>query len=274
MDDMNTENPMHPSDPVENNEPELSHSDKMVGVFTEPSATFEQAAKFPPRTVDWLLPMFIIFLLVAASNIILMNNDQIAYEVKEKQREKMEEGFSEAVKEGRMTQQEAEDQMNEMEKRMDVRSPFAIVITFVSTLVGGFIFFFLMVLVYYLFSRFVLKGDGNYSSALVSLGLPAYITIIQVVLAAVISFTLGRLVNDTSAAALMNADRSTLLGWFLAKIDPISIWSYIVVGIGLAKMFKSSDTRKYIIMVFSVWILGTLLLHFIANAVPFLKMFR
>ncbi len=36
----------------------------------------------------------------------------------------------------------------------------------------------------------------------------------------------------------------TLTGWFLAKIDPISIWAYIVLSIGLAKMFKSESTEN------------------------------
>ncbi|HEX9741018.1 MAG TPA: hypothetical protein VGA29_09590, partial [Ignavibacteriaceae bacterium] len=48
---------------------ELSHTDKMTGIFTEPSATFERIAKFTVKTVDWFLPMLILFLIVAITRI-------------------------------------------------------------------------------------------------------------------------------------------------------------------------------------------------------------
>ena len=41
----------------ESEEMELNHSDKMIGVITEPTSTFSKIAKFPPKTMDWFLPM-------------------------------------------------------------------------------------------------------------------------------------------------------------------------------------------------------------------------
>jgi hypothetical protein len=69
----------------------------------------------------------------------------------------------------------------------------------------------------------------------------------------------------------MGVDKATILGWLLAKLDPFSIWAYFVLSIGLAKMFKSQATGKYFIMVFGLWIVGGLLVWYVAKAVPFLS---
>jgi hypothetical protein len=84
---------------------------------------------------------------------------------------------------------------------------------------------------------------------------------------------LGKMMMDTSVASFMGNDKTTFAGWALAKVDPISIWSYIVLSIGLAKMFKSKSTGKYYVLVFGVWLIGMFLLFMLAQAVPFLQNF-
>lgn len=240
--------------------PELSHSDKMAGIFSEPAATFAHTAAFPPRTIDWLLPVVLLFLLIGVSNFLLMRNPEIAFQLKQQQSEKIEE----LVESGTLTREQADQQLENMSKMTE--GAIGGVITFIGILVGGSIFFFLIVLVYFVVAKLIFKDDGNYSSALVASGLPSYIVMIQVVLAAILSIVMGRLINDTSVAALMDVDRASTLGWLLAKIDPITIWAYIVVSIGLAKMFKSENTGKYFALVFGLWIFGSLIWHFVSQA--------
>jgi hypothetical protein len=243
--------------------PELSHSDKMAGIFTEPTATYSQTAAFPPRTIDWLLPLLLLFLLIGITNFILMKNPDISYSMKQQQVEKI----NELVENKKLTQEQADQQLDNINKFSD--STIGSVITFVGILVGGSIFFFLIVLIYFMVAKLFFKDDGNYSSALVAAGLPSYIVMIQVILAALLSFVFGRLINDTSVAALMNVERSSLVGWALAKIDPITIWAYFVTAIGLSRMFKSANTVKYLILVFGLWIFGSLIWTFISQSLGF-----
>jgi hypothetical protein len=84
---------------------------------------------------------------------------------------------------------------------------------------------------------------------------------------------LGKMMMDTSIASFMGSDKTTITGWFLARIDPISIWSYIVLSIGFAKMFKSESTGKYYGLVFGVWLIGMFILFQLAQAIPFLQNF-
>ncbi|MEO8398434.1 MAG: YIP1 family protein [Ignavibacteriaceae bacterium] len=255
-------------------EDELSHSDKMIGIFTEPSKTYEQTAKFPPKTIDWFLPIALLMLLVFLSQVLIMNNEEIAYQTKKDKMEKVEKQFDQMVKEGKMTREKADQAAEGMQKQFEMaNTPLGKIIQFVAIFIFGFIFFFIVTGIYFLFSKFVLKGEGTYKSAMVANGLTGYIVMVQIILAAILAFVFGRLVSDTSAAALMNIDKNTIAGYLLAKIDPVTIWVYIVLGIGLAKMFKSDSTTKYLIMVFAVWIFGSLIFFALGQVLPFLQNF-
>ncbi len=251
-------------------EQELSHTDKAIGIITAPIETFEKIAKYPPKTMDWFLPVLILCAVIALTQILLMTNPEIAFQAKQKQMEAIQKSFDEAVAKGRMTQQQADEQLSRIEERMAGGGAIQYVVSTAGIFIAVFIFFFILCGIYFLLSKFALKGDGVYASALVVDGLVSYIGLIHVILAAILAFAFGRLMRDVSLASLMDMDKSSFTGWLLAKIDPLSIWAYAVLSIGLAKMFKSQSMGKYFIMVFGLWIIGGLLLWFIANAVPFL----
>ncbi|MCH8169767.1 MAG: YIP1 family protein [Bacteroidetes bacterium] len=253
-------------------EVELSHSDKMIGILSEPSKTFESLSKFPLKTIDWLLPIFLLLLFVAVSRIIVLNNDEIKFDVKQKQIAKIEEGLQKSVEDGTLTQQEADQRLDTIHEQMDkFGGTIGTVIQTVSIFIVGFIIFFITTGIYYLFVKFLLKGEGTYNSALVVNGLTAYIGIITVIVAAILSLVFSRMFNDVSIAAFMNADKSTILGFILGKLDIITIWAYIVLSVGFAKMFKSASTGKYYGLVFGLWIIGSFILFLLSKSFPFLN---
>lgn len=252
-------------------EEELNHTDKMIGIITAPKETFEKIAKFPPKTMDWFLPVLVLCIVVALTQILVMTNPNIAYQAKQKQLSAIQKNFDDAVAKGRMTQEQADEQIGRIEDRMASMGGLEYVISSVSIFIVVFIFFFILSVIYFLLSKFALRGDGVYASALVANGLASYIGIIHVILAAIFAFAFGRLMRDVSLASLMDVDKSSIAGWLLAKVDPLTVWAYAVLSIGLAKMFKSQTTGKYFIMVFGLWIVGGLLLWFVAKVVPFLS---
>ncbi len=255
----------------ESSEQELNHTDKMVGIITSPVETFEKIAKFPLKTLDWLLPVLILCVVIALTQILVMTNPEIAFQAKQKQLESIEKGFDDAVAKGRMTQQQANEQMAVIEERMASSGAITYVFQTVGIFIFVFVFFFILSGIYFLLSKFALKGDGTYVSALVSDGLVSYIGIIHIILASILAFAFGKMMRDVSLGSLLDMDKSSIVGWLLAKVDPLSIWAYSVLSIGLAKLFKSQSMVKYFIMVFGLWIVGGLLLWFVAKAVPFLS---
>ncbi|HSD63352.1 MAG TPA: hypothetical protein VLB50_06115 [Ignavibacteriaceae bacterium] len=250
-------------------EEELSHTDKMVGVFAEPGTMYEKTSKFPPKTIDWLVPLIVMIIFSIISSYIVLSNPEIAYNIKHEQLAKIEKSFQDMVNKGQITKEQAQEQMSKIEERMEGGT--SIVQTIVFTIVKVFLFFFIVTGIYFITARFIFKGEGTYASAMVANGLTAYIDVIQVILATILTISLGRLVQDTSIASLMHIEKSTFAGFFLGKLDIISIWSLAVVSIGLAKMFKSERMVKYFVFVFGLWIIWGLLIFGIGQAIPFLQ---
>lgn len=249
---------------------ELSHSDKMIGVFSEPAKTFQITSLFPTRTKDWVIPLLILFALIGIIRSISMMNEEVMYEAK-KQQYKM---IDEMVEKGTMTREQGDQALERIDQQMAfMKGPIGWVINIVSTMIFGFIFFFIIAGIYFLFIKTILKGDGTYQHTLVASGLTAYISMVQILVGGILTFVLGKIIMDTSIINFLDVDKKTILGFVLAKIDPISIWAYAVLGIAFAKLFKSKDTTKYIIMVFVLWILGGLLFFFLGKAFPFLAAF-
>jgi len=270
MDPIDTNGPEEEVTGAETVEPgngELSHSDKMIGVFSEPAKMFDLTSKFPPRHKDWVIPIIILMVLVGITRTISMMNEEVFLEAKQKQIA----GIEKMVENGTLTQEQGDQAINRIDQQMEfMRGPVGWVINIVSTLIFGTLFFVIVAGIYFLFIKFLLKGEGTFASTLVASGLVGYISIIQVIIAAILTMAFGKIVEETSLAALMGSNKSTIIGWLYGKIDPISIWAYIVLSIGLAKMFKSKSTGKYYALVFGLWLVGTLLFFFVAKAVPFL----
>ena len=251
---------------------DFGHTDKVIGLFTSPTATFERIAKYPPKAIDWVVPLIILMLLVVISNLTMMNNQEIAYQMKQKQIESTEKGINQAVAEGKMTKEQADAQITRMEEYFN--SPLSKILATVGILIVLPIVFFAVTGIYLLFVKFALKGEGTYASALVANGMTLYIGMIDVVIAGILAFVFGRLLSDVSIASLINSDKSMITGFILSKLDIITIWGMAILSIALAKMFKSATTGKYYGLIFGIWIFWSVFSFWLGKAVPFLNFNR
>ena len=254
---------MSPVEPEE--EAELSHTDKLVGVFTEPGKTFEKMAKSGAKTSDWLIPLVILIAVIVLS-VILKGMDP---QIKLQQKQEAEQRIQEMVDNGTITQEQADQQMQRMEQFQS--GPFMIITTAISTIIISFIVFFIISGLLMLFVKLILKGEGTYKDAMSAYGLPYYILIIMWIVIVILSLVMGKSFQSTGVSAFMDLDKGSLVNFILSKVDVFSIWFYAVLSIGFAKMFKSPTTGKYFILIFGLWISVSLIFFFIAKAVPFLR---
>ena len=240
-------------------------------MFIEPGKTFEVMSKFPPKTSDWLLPLFILLLVVSLTRILVMSNEEVFFDFKQNQIQQTEKYLDGMIAKGQMTREQADEQIEQAKQRIDMgRTPVGMIFQTIFIFIIVFIIFFTMATIYFAVVKLILKGNGGFTSVLVGYGLPIYIVMLQVIVASIVSLALGRLLLDTSAASLMNLDKTQISGFLLSKIDPFSIWVYSVISIGLAKMLKSSSSRKYFAMVFGIWIIGGFLIWLLGRVVPVL----
>jgi len=251
---------------------ELSHTDKIVGIFTEPTATYKSISLFPLRTIDWLLPVVLLLVIVSLSVFVSMTNPILRAESKKIRYEATEKQLDAMVKSGTLTEEQASEQMKAAERNLELMSsPTAQIFASISIIVFGLIFFFVISLVYFALSKYVLHGNGGYKSVLVASGMTSYISMIQVVLVTILSLVTNSWYKDLSIGSFMGMGKEELLGFTLSKLDPITIWAYVILGIGLAKLFKSEETKKYIIMVFALWIGWSIIAFILAKTIPFLS---
>ena len=252
---------------------QLSHMDKLVGVFSEPSATFEKISRLTIKNSDWLIPLLLFIIVAILSNAIIMTNPTIKYKIIEKQTAAMEKRFDKMVEDGRMTREQADKAMDNAREMMQSNSGTALALRAVGTLISVAIIFFIIAFVFHVFVKIFFKGEGGYSSTLVAYGLSYYILIIQVILIVIVSMIFNRMFGDLSVGSFLQISKSSFGGFLLSKLDPFLIWFYGVLGLGLAKVHKSPDTTKYVILVYAMWLGFSVILYFLATSMPFLQGF-
>lgn len=271
MEELNDQKLNDESTEIEEEEEELNHSDKLVGVITDPANTFLETSKFPAKTTDWIIPLLIFILFVSVSTIIMQTNPIIKYDMIEKQMEAIKKNMDEAVKTGRMTQEQVDSQMESIRERIAGGGMMMLIPQVVGIFIVTFIIFFAIAGYFFALSKFGLKGEGTFKDGMVAYSLPLYIAAIQVIINLILAMLMDKMVTDTSIATFMDADKTQLAGFLLSKVDPLSIWFYAVVGIGFAKMFKSDSLGKYVGMVIASWLIFSLIFFYLGKAVPFLN---
>lgn len=252
---------------------ELNHTDKLVGVFTEPGTTFKRMSKVGVKTTDWLIPILVVIIISIISNYVMMSNPTIKYSIMEKQMTAIEERLDEMVEKGQMTESQKDEQLQQTRDFMENQGSTQMIFSTLGILIFTFVMFFIVSGVFFAVTKFGLKGEGVYKEAMGAYGLPHYIIVVQVIVMVILAFVLDRFIQGTSVAALMDSDKTTFVGWILSKLDIFSIWFYAVVAIGFAKMFKAESYGKYFAMVFGLWLGVGFIFWLLADALPFLRWF-
>ncbi len=253
----------------QSNEP--SFSDKLAGVFISPSQTFSETAKFLPKFSDWLVPVVLVIVISLFSNYIMMKDPQLKSDIMDKQLDRIEKSLNQSVQQGEISKKKADERFQMIQKRMEDQGAISLIIRYVLGGFVKFIFFFFVAAIFFIIARFILKGRGDYNSALVAYGLPHYILILQIIAIMVYSYVSGAFQTNFSIGTWLGMGHKSFGGFMLAQADPFMIWFYAVVSVGYAKMFQSNNLGKYFGMIFGLWIGFHILLFFLSKVVPFLK---
>lgn len=243
---------------------EMNFTDKMTGVFTEPSRVFENVKLFGPKVIDWLVPLLLLIGLTILSTYLLTSNPEIKAEIDLRTRQASEERLDKLVKEGKITQQQKEEQLEQIEKFTS--GPVMQIIQYISITVFMFVFAFILSAIYWLIWIFILKGQGGYNHALSVYGLSLFINLIEVILVSIVALLMSKLINSFSVAAFLEIEKGTTLSYILSKINPFTFWWLYVLGVGLGKVY-SVPKNKSLITIFVLWIIYVV----IAKFIPFLS---
>lgn len=255
----NNDNQENTNELAQTQEP-MSFTDKVIGIFTNPGDVFTNIQAFPPKVIDWLIPTLCLIVLIIASQLIQMNNPVIKNELRQKQITAMQK----YVDEGKMTQEQFEKTIDSM----DNMKGFQLIGIFVGVPIGTLIVMAFMALVYWLLAMLALKGKTKYGYVFVLMGLVNLIGALQVIVTLILSIILGKFNAAPNLTLLVSGLDKGPLHSILNSIDPFSIWSMIVIGIGLAKL-TLKDVSKGVMWVLILWIVYILLSAFLLSKLPF-----
>lgn len=255
------------NDQPKNDMEELSHTDKIVGVISEPTNLFTKLAFLNTKVSDWLLPLFALIVVAIAATFIYMSNPEIKLEMQQQQEKAMREQFDKMVESGQMTREQADEQLDNTMQMMG-GSGMMQVFSSIGILVVMLVWFFVFTTIAFLIAKFVLKGDGSYSQAMTAMGLPLYITVLQSIILIIVGMLLGKMLTGLNPASLTGMDIKSLPGFLLSRLDVFSIWFYVVLGIAFAKMFKSDNVKKYIFTSIGVWLVFMFIIYGLGKVSP------
>jgi len=249
------------TDPINSNEEnvetldqfeELSKTDAMSGVITEPGETFEAIASGPKNNY-WIYPVLIAVVLSLLSSFLFMRDPELSRNTMDKQKAKMSEKFDQNIRDGKMTQEEADNAM----ESMNPNSPFFKVIGYVGALVGPFIILLLLSVVYLIVLK-IMKAEVEFTNILNVVGLALLISSVGSILAILISIMKGNMTGVSPGIFLTEESIGEKAFAFLNKLDVFTIWFYAVIAIGLTKIAKI-DMAKSATIVFGLFLVYAVL---------------
>lgn len=234
---------------------DISLSDAMTGVFTEPRAAFEGVKNSKKRSY-WLVPTIILIIFTIAASFMVINDEELYSEIKTMQSDAVKKRMEERVKEGKMSQEEMNQTIERTEKFMDKSSPFFLASSILGPLIGGFIILFLRALILWIVIK-IFKGSASYMLVVCVAALSGLIDIISTVINTVLAIVMGRLMVNIGPSLIFAKDSlNENMMKFVSHFDLISIWYLIVLGIGLAAAsnLKSSKTIPAVFVLWIIWV--------------------
>lgn len=247
---------------------DISITDAMTGVYTEPGATFE-AVKNSKKRSYWLIPTIIVIVFIIIASFLVMNDEELYSEIKSMQTKAAKERLEKSVKEGKMSQEQMDQAMEQAEKFMDKSSPVFFVTTILGPIFGGFIVLFVRGLILWGALK-IFKGAASYMLVICTVGLAGMIDIISTIINTVLAIVMGKLAVRLGPALFITKESvGESLAKFLGHFDIITIWYLIVLGIGLGTVSNIKNSKSLSVVI-GLWLIWIILISFVN--IPFVSL--
>jgi len=232
--------------------PSISFSDIIMNIFASPADAYEGIRTSPTRASVWVVPLIVVMLLSCCFTWLMFTNEGMKSQFMDSQRTRMET----QVQSGKMTQEQADLAMEQMEKSGGMMIAFGII----GAILMITIMFFLVSLLFWLIGKFGLKAEGGYGKYLELYGASQWIGILGFVVMILLAVAYGSMYASPSGAlaVLSNYSPKNTTHRLLSAINVFTIWQMVVVGIGMAK-YAGKSTQTGIGVGIGLWVAWVLL---------------
>lgn len=242
--------------PAAPQQPSMTLLARLLNVFAVPGDVFDDTKTARPCAANWLVPALIACVVGIVAAVIMFSQPTIQQQVREQQEKAMEQ----QVKAGKLTQAQADQAMDMVEK---FTGPTMMkVFGAVGAVVVSFVRLFWWGLVLWLLGRFALKAHFSYMKTVEIAGLASMIAILGAVVTLLLIVNLGKLFSTPSLAlAVSDFDAKNKSHLLLGAVNVFTFWQVAIMSVGLARLAAVPWARA-VLVVFSFWLIWTLALVF------------
>lgn len=223
--------------PVPPPPPASSLFSRLFNVFAAPGEVFDEVKATPTTVVNWIVPALIAGLVGVVATFLMFSQPTIQRQMREQQERAMEQ----QVKAGKMTQQQADQAMEAIQK---FSGPMMKIFGSIAAVVVSFVRLFWWGLVLWLIARWFLKSPLAYLKAVELAGLSSMIVVLGGIVSLLLMVILGRMIATPSLALLLSEfDATNKQHYLLGAVNVFNFWMVAVMGIGLARLTGGSFGR-------------------------------
>lgn len=234
-------------------------SDLLLNVFSSPGDAFEGLKASPTRASVWLIPMIILIVIASGATYLMFSNPTL----KDQFMQGQEQVLQKSVDSGKMTQEQADQQKQGMERMGGMFIAFGIIgsVVFISVM------FFGATLILWLVGKMAMGSTAGYGKYLELYGLSSWIGILGGIIMILMVGAMGSLYASPSAglAVLSNYNPTDNTHRILSALNIFSIWQAAVVGIGMSKLAGKSAGMG-IGIAFGLWVVWVAITIFLGLA--------
>lgn len=232
----------------------MSLAARLMNVFAIPGDVFEEVKASLPSTANWLVPVLITCLVSSISAVIVLSQPAILQKIHEQQTQ----AFERQVKAGKLTQQQADQQMAVVEKFTGPTMMKVFGIT--GSVFYGFLRLFWWAAVLWLLGRWFLHVRFGYGKAMEVAGLAGMIGVLGAIVTMLLQVNLSNPASSPSLALLVSDfDQKKISHVLLATVNVFDLWQAGILASALSRLAGVPFFRGAFVM-FAFWIVWHALL--------------
>ena len=238
--------------------PPSSFISRASNVFASPGEVFSELAVQPVQTTSWLIPLILMMVMMVGTSAFLLTNDTLRNQVLEKQHEAVQK----MVDQGKLTQEQADKQLEMMEG-----SKLVLIFGSITTFGMSIVVFFAVPLVVWLAGMMLMQYHGGYFKIVEMFGLTVPIGFLGgIVTVFLMNIFMTMYASPSGWLLIMQSyDPKNFLHNILSAINIFTLWQVALLGLGLSKLSgKSTGTGMGV--AFGLWAVVVLVIVGISSA--------
>lgn len=228
----------------------MTFLEKAVGVFYRPSEVVDNLKNSGVKFLDWFAPLLLVLLVAGVTSYVELNAPGLRMQIVQQRVA----AIQKAEAQGRISTQQADQERQMIVENVGTGSSFAVTVRVLTVTVVLVITFFVVAFVWFLVGRFALNSPFDYTKAIAVTGLSNWMVGAGLIVALIISVITSRLDGGLQLGMLVRMSSDSTLYAILSKINLFTIWSLVVVSVGLA-VFTGKKRVHAGVWVFGIWIL-------------------